>query len=44
MLSPDTLLNLMEGIRAEGLINTCIVAEVVQEGVLELRIRVILHL
>jgi hypothetical protein len=44
MLSPDTLLNLMEGIRAEGLINTCIVAEVVQEGVLELRIRSTLSL
>lgn len=39
MLAPYTLLNLMEGIRAKGLINTCIVAEVVQEGVLKLGIR-----
>lgn len=39
MLSPYPLLNLMEGIRAEGLVNTHIVAKMVQECVLKLKIR-----
>jgi len=43
MLSPYPLLNLMERIRAEGLVKAHIVAEVVQEGVLKLKYRFILR-
>jgi len=43
MPPPYTLLNLMEGISTERLINTCKMAEIVQEGVLEIKIRSILR-
>jgi len=43
MSSPYTLLNLMERIRAERLINTYKITEIVQEGILESKIRSILR-
>lgn len=43
MLSPYPLLNLMEGISTEGLVNTHVVAEVVQESVLKSKFRTVLE-